>query len=82
MRYCIRNQPAPHAHVVAAPVAPPATSAPAFSAPPTGGSGYNTTAGAYDYGGGDGSYSGGPYDHHGHGDANYEAVLVGQSRRS
>ena len=23
MRYCIRNQPAPHAHVVAAPVAPP-----------------------------------------------------------
>ena len=24
MRYCIQNQPAPHAHVVAAPVAPPA----------------------------------------------------------
>ena len=41
MRYCIRNQPAPHAHVVAAPVAPRAPSAPVFSAPPTGGSGYN-----------------------------------------
>ena len=33
MRYCIRNQPAPHAHVVAAPVAPPAPFAPAFSLP-------------------------------------------------
>ena len=73
MRYCIRNQPAPNAHVVAAP------SAPAFSSPPTGGSGYNTTTGAYGYGGGDGSYSGGPYDHGGHGDAGYEAVPVGQS---
>ena len=41
MRYCIQNQPAPHAHVVAAPVAPPAPSAPVFSTPPTGGSGYN-----------------------------------------
>ena len=79
MRYCIRNQPAPHAHVVAAPVAPPAPSAPAFSAPPTCGSGYNTTTGAYGYGGGDGSFSGGPYDHGGHGDANYEAAPVGQS---
>ena len=79
MRYCIRNQPAPHAHVVAAPVAPPASSAPAFSAPPTGGSGYNITTGAYGYGGGDGSYSGGPYDHGEHVDANYEAVPVGQS---
>ena len=76
MRYCIRNQPAPHAHIVAAPVAPPALSAPVFSAPPTGGSAYN---GAYGYGGGDGSYSGGPYDHGGHGDANYETVPVGQS---
>ena len=75
MRYCIRNKPAPHAHVVAAPVAPPAPSAPAFSAPPTGGSGYNTTTGAYGYGGGDGSCSGGPYDHGGHGDANYEACI-------
>ena len=55
MRYCIRNQTAPHAHVVAAPVAPPAPSAPVFSTPPTGGSGYN---GAYGYGGGDGPYSG------------------------
>ena len=64
MRYCIRNQPAPHAHVVAAPVAPPAP--------------YITT-GAYGYGGGDGSYSGDPYHHGGHGDANYEAVSVGQS---
>ena len=27
MRYCIRNQPATHAHVVAAPIAPPAPSA-------------------------------------------------------
>ena len=79
MRYCIRNQPVPHAHVVAAPVAPPAPSAPAFSARPTGGSGYSTTTGAYGYGGGDGSYSVGPYDHGGHGGANYEAVPVGQS---
>ena len=76
MRYCIQNQPAPHAHVVAAPVAPPAPSAPVFSAPPTGSSGYN---GAYGYGGGDGSYSGGPYDHGGHGGAGYKAVPVGQS---
>ena len=79
MRYCIRNQPAPHAHVIAGPVAPPAPSAPAFSAPPTGGSGYNLTTGAYGYGGGDGSYSGGPYYHGEHGNANYEAVPVGQS---
>ena len=35
--------------------------------------------GVYGYGGGDGSYNGGPYDHGGHGDANYEAVAVGQS---
>ena len=76
MRYCIQNQPSPHAHVVAAPCSPPAPSAPVFSAPPTGGSGYN---GAYGYGGGDGSYSGGPYDHGGHGGAGYEAVPVGQS---
>ena len=79
MRYCIRNQPAPHAHVVVAPVAPPAPSTPTFSAPPTGGSGYSITTGAYGYGGGDGPYSGGPYDHGGHGDSNYEAVPVGQS---
>ena len=78
MRYCIQNQPVPHAHVVTAPVVPPALSAPVFSAPPTGGSGYN---GAYGYGGGDGSYSGGPYDHGGHGGAGYEAVQVGQSPR-
>ena len=77
MRYCIRNQPAPHAHVDAAPVAPPTPSAPAFSTPPTGASGYNITTGAYGYGGGDGPYSGGPYDHDGHGDAHYEAVPVG-----
>ena len=75
MGYCIRNQPAPHVHVVAAPVAPPAPSAPAFSAP----RGYNITTGAYGYGGGDGSYSGGFYDHGGHCDANYEAGPVGQS---
>ena len=76
MRSCIRNQPALHAHVVAAPVAPPAPPAAVFSAPPTGGSVYN---GVYGYGGGDGSYSGCPYDHGGRGDANYEAVSVGQS---
>ena len=60
------------------PCSPPAPSAPAFSAPPTGGSDYNTTTGAYGYGGGDGSYSGGFYDDGGHGDVNYEAVPVGQ----
>ena len=54
-------------------------SAPAFSAPPTGGSGYNITTGTYGYGGSDGPYSGGSYDHGGHGDANYEVVPVGQS---
>ena len=79
MRYCIRNQPAPHARVVAAPVAPPAPSAPVFSAPPTGGSGYN---GAHGYGGGDGSYSGsnngygthrGPQKQYGSGSRSYRA---------
>ena len=34
---------------------------------------------AHGYGGGDGSYSGGPYDHGGHGGAGYEAVPAGQS---
>ena len=33
MRYCIRNQPAPHAHVVAAPVAPPAPLLPSSPLP-------------------------------------------------
>ena len=70
MRYCIRNQPAPHAHVVAAPVAPLAPSAPAFSSPPTCGNGYNITTGAYDYGGGDGPYGGGAYGY-GYGDGSY-----------
>ena len=79
MRYCIRNQPAPHAHIVAAPVAPRAPSAPVFSAPPTGGSGYN---GAHGYGGGDGSYSGGnngygtnrgPQQQYGSGSRSYRA---------
>ena len=79
MRYCIRNQPAPYAHVLAAPVPSLVPSAPAFSAPPTGGSGYSITTGAYGYGGGDGPYSGDPYDHDGYGDDNYEAVPVGQS---
>ena len=65
MRYCIRNQPAPHAHVIAAPVAPTAPSSLAFSAPPTGGSGYNITTDAYGYGGGDGSYGGGAYGYGG-----------------
>ena len=76
MRYCIRNQPAPHAHVVAAPVAPPAPSAPAFSAPPTGGSGFNITTGAYGYGGGDGSYGGGAYGR-GYGDGSYGGGAYG-----
>ena len=70
MRYCIRNQPAPHAHVVAAPVAPPAPSTPAFSAPPAGGSGFNITTGPYGYGGGDGPYGGGAYGR-GYGDGFY-----------
>ena len=79
MRYCIRNQRAPHAHVVAAPVAPPAPSAPVFSAPPTGGSDFN---GAHGYGGGDGSYSGsnngygahrGPQQQYGSGSRSYRA---------
>ena len=74
MHYCIRNQPAPHAHVVAAPVAPPAPSAPAFSAPPTGGSGFAT--GAYGYGGGDGSYGGGAYGR-GYGDGSYGGGAYG-----
>ena len=71
MRHCIRNQPVPHAHVVAAPVAPPpAPFAPAFSAPPAGGSGSNITTGAYGYGGGDDSYGDGDYGR-GYGDGSY-----------
>ena len=76
MRYCIRNQPAPHAHVVAAPVAPPVSSAPAFSAPPTGGSGYNIRTGAYRYGGSDGLYGGGAYGR-GYGDGSYGGGAYG-----
>ena len=66
----------PHAHVVAAPVAPPAPSAPAFSAPPTGGRGYNITTGAYGYGGGDGPYGGGAYSR-GYGDGSYGGGTYG-----
>ena len=76
MRYCIRNQPAPHAHVVAAPVPPRAPSAPVFSAPPTGGSGYN---GAHGYGGGDGSYSG---SNNGYGTNRGPQQLYGSGSRS
>ena len=76
MRHCIRNQLAPHAHFVTAPVAPPAPSAPAFSAPPTGGSGYNITTGAYGYGGGDGPYGGGTYGR-GYGDGSYGGGAYG-----
>ena len=76
MRYCIRNQPAPHAHVVAAPVAPPAPFAPAFSTPPTGGSGYNIMTGAYGYGGGNGPYGGGAYGR-GYGDGSYGGGAYG-----
>ena len=61
MRYCIRNQPASHAHVVAAPVAPPAPSAPSFSAPPTGGGDGSYGGGAYGRGYGDGSHGSGAY---------------------
>ena len=74
MRYCIRSQPAPHAHVVAAPVVPPAPFSPAFSAPPTGGSG--STTGAYGYGGGDGSYGGGVHGR-GYGDGSYGGGAYG-----
>ena len=77
MRYCIRNQPAPHAHLAAATVAPPAPSAPAFSAPPTGGSGSNITTGAYGYGGGDGPYGGGAYNGRGYGDGFYGGGAYG-----
>ena len=76
MSHCIRNQPAPHAHVVAAPIAPPTPSAPAFSAPPTGGSGYNITTGAYGYGGGEGPYGGGAYGR-GYGDGSYGGGAYG-----
>ena len=65
LRYCIRNQPAPYAHVIAAPVAPPAPSAPAFSVPPTGGGDGSYGGGAYDRGYGDGSYGGGAYGYGG-----------------
>ena len=65
MRHCIRNQPAPHAHVVTAPIAPPAPSAPAFSAPPTGGGDGSDGGGAYGRGYGGGSYGGGVYDYGG-----------------
>ena len=65
MCHCIRNQPAPHAHVVAAPIAPPAPSAPAFSAPPTVGSDGSYGGGAYGRVYGDGSYGGGVYGYGG-----------------
>ena len=65
MRHCIRNQPAPHAHVIAAPVAPPVPSAPSFSAPPTGGGDGSYGDGAYGRGYGDGSYGGGAYGYDG-----------------
>ena len=58
------------------PVAPPTPSAPAFSAPPTGGSGYNITTGAYGYGGGDGSCGGGAYGYGG-GDGPYGGGAYG-----
>ena len=86
MRCGIRNQPAPRAHVVAAPVASPTPSAPAFSAPPAGGSGHNITTGEYGYGedgGGAYGYGGGhcPYDDvaygHGGGDSPYGGGAYG-----
>ena len=76
MRYCIRNQPAPYAHVVAAPVAPLAPSTLAFSAPLVGASGFNITTGAYGYGGGDGPYDGGAYGR-GYGDGSYGGGVYG-----
>ena len=76
MRYCIRNQPAPHAHVVVAPVAPPAPSTRAFSGPLAGGSVFNITTDAYGYGGGDGPYGGGAYGR-GYGDGSYGGGAYG-----
>ena len=76
MRYCIRSQPAPHAHVAAAPVAPPAPSTSAFSAPLAGDSGYNITTGTYGYGGGDGPYGGGASGY-GYGDGSYSGGAYG-----
>ena len=76
MRYYIRNQPAPHAPVVAVPVAPPAPSAPVFSAPPTGGGDGSYGGGAYGRGYGDGSHGGGAYGR-GYGDGSYGGGAYG-----
>ena len=68
MRHCIRNQPAPHAHVVAAPI--------------DGGGNSSYGGGAYGRGYGDGSYSGsnngygthrGPQQQYGSGSRSYRA---------
>ena len=76
MRHCIRNQPAPHAHVVDAPEASPAPSTPAFSAPSTSSSGYTITIDAYSYGDGDGPFGGGAYGR-GYGDSSYGGGAYG-----
>ena len=62
MRHCIRNQPAPHAHVVAAPI--------------DGGGNGSYGGGAYGRGYGDGSYGGGAYGC-GYGDGSYGGGAYG-----
>ena len=62
MRHCIRNQPAPHAHVVAAPI--------------DGGGNGSYGGGAYGRGYGDGSYGGGAYGR-GYGDGSYGGGAYG-----
>ena len=90
MRHSIRNQPAPHAHVVAAPIDRLAVAMAGGGDSSYGGGAYGRGygdgsygGGAYGYGGSDGGYNdgaySGPYDHGGHGGAGYEAVPVGQS---
>ena len=62
MRHCIRNQPAPHVHVVAAPI--------------DGGGNGSYGGGAYGRGYGDGSYGGGAYGR-GYGDGSYGGGAYG-----
>ena len=62
MRHCIRNQPVPHAHVVAAPI--------------DGGGNGSYGGGAYGHGYGDGSYGGGAYGR-GYGDGSYGGGAYG-----
>ena len=83
MRHCICNQPAPHAHVIAAPIDGGGNGSYGGGAYGRGYGDGSYGGGAYGYGGSDGGYSDGAYsgscDHGGHGGAGYEAVPVGQS---